>query len=288
MIDFIKKFSTYLAATITFLIGLKVAFGFGLAWQLVIFIILVVITICAAVAWSEVFPRTGPKVSILQDDKDDGSISLSIQRAMNRIKYADRDDESIAYEANKIVRRGLDKRCIKYKDYKLWRQKNRAIFTAITDEDNRLIGFFDIFPLTDEAAKGLIDGKFKERDLGIDAILPFEQNMYARKIYIASIMVNPKQQSFSSIVSKEVLLLKFAEFLSSFFPPNEKRTLFAFAHTLSGEKLLKNAKFKNTVLPMDNKQKDPLYELLPSGYHDLIKNISGLHLANIKRLSKKK
>jgi hypothetical protein len=272
MIDFIKKFSTYLAATITFLIAFKVAFGFVLTWQLDILIVLTVIIICFAIAWLEVFPRTGQKLPLLQDEGEDGSISLSVKRAMKLVKYADRGDESIAFEANKLVRRGLDKHCIKYKDYKLWRKKNRLIFTAITDEENRLIGFFDIFPLTDEAIKGLIDGKCKEIDLDIDAILPYEQNNTAKNIYIASIMVKPKQKSYSSIVAKEVLLLKFAEFLLNSFPPNGERSIFAFAHTIPGEKLLKNARFKNTVLSHDNKQKDPLYELSPIGYSDLLKS----------------
>src|SRR4030042_552965 len=98
MIDFIKKFSTYLAATLTFLIGVKVAFCLGLTCQLIVLIVLLVGIGCAAIAWIEVCPRLGTKVPLLQDNNDEGSISLSIRRAMDRIQYADRDDESIAYE----------------------------------------------------------------------------------------------------------------------------------------------------------------------------------------------
>jgi hypothetical protein len=123
--------------------------------------------------------------------------------------------------------------------------------------------------LTDEAARGLVEGSIAERDLSIDAILPYDQNGSAKRVYIASIMTNPKQTAFSNIVVKEVLLLKFLEFTISAFPPADDRTLFAYAHTGLGETLLKNAEFRNTALSNDSEQGDPLYELTPDGYRNL-------------------
>jgi hypothetical protein len=209
---------------------------------------------------------------MLPSNSEDVSIALTVKRAISRVQFAPIDDEGIAHEANKIVRRELDKHCIKYKDYKLWRKKNPTIFTAVVDDDCRLIGFFDIFPLTDQIAKALRDGKLHEHDLTLEAILPGDQNSTAKNIYIASIIVNPHQKSFSPLVAKELVLIKFAEFLASVFPPGENRILFAFAHKDAGERLLKNANFRNIVLRSDNKQGDPLYELSPSGYEVLAEN----------------
>ena len=48
------------------------------------------------------------------------ALPLTVRRAMEKVRSAARDDESIAAEANAIVRRGLDKRCITYEEYKLW------------------------------------------------------------------------------------------------------------------------------------------------------------------------
>ncbi|NTU74260.1 hypothetical protein HGB07_09065 [Candidatus Roizmanbacteria bacterium] len=275
MIEFIKKFSTYFGATLTSLVGLKIAFGIGFGWQLICFIVLLTVIVCAIIAWAEVYPKTGLKSSKLNAIGDEGSVSLSVKQALEQVKFATPFDESIAYEANTIVRRGLDKWCINYEEYKVWRQKNQSIFNAITSDQNQLIGFFDIFPLTEDAARGIIDGKLKERDLSVDSILPYNQNKYANRLYVASIMVNPTQNSFSSIVAKEIVLLKFIEFVSTSFPPSEERTLFAFAHTRSGEKLLKHAGFKNILLSKHNKQRDPLYELSPSGYAILKESFAG-------------
>jgi len=269
MIEFTKNFCTYFAATITFLIGVKAAVGIGFSWKLLAAVALGVAIACAGIAWAEVHHRIKIGSSKLRGGENGGSLSLTIRRAMARIKFAARDDESIALEANKTVRDGLDKRCISYEDYREWRRKNPMVFTAITDSDNQLVGLFDIFPLTEEAAHRLISGKLDEHGLNIEAILPREKNSSAKHIYIASIMLNPQQQVLSRIVAKEVILLKFAEFLLVNFAPTEERMLFAYAHTEYGERLLKNSEFRNTALSRDNKQGDPLYELSPVGYKEL-------------------
>jgi hypothetical protein len=70
--------------------------------------------------------------------------------------------------------------------------------------------------------------------------------------------------------------LKLAEFLIVNYPPNGERVIFAYAHTKFGDRLLKNTEFRNTALPKDNKQGDPLYELSPIGYRNLAKTYSDL------------
>src|ERR1039458_8989914 len=79
-----------------------------------------------------------------------GSVLFAIGQALEKVRFGARDDESHALAANKIVRRCLDKRAITYNDYKLWRKLNPLIFTTVVDENNELIGFFDIFPLKTE------------------------------------------------------------------------------------------------------------------------------------------
>src|SRR5207248_11004799 len=92
--------------------------------------------------------------------------------ALDSVREGHHDDEEIAFIANKIVRKFLDKRAIRYDRYKAWRQRNPLIFTPIVDLSNELIGFFDIFPLTPEAGNAIIAGKLTERTLTIDDILP--------------------------------------------------------------------------------------------------------------------
>ncbi len=283
MADFIKKSCAYFAGTITFLIAIKASFGIPVGWGLLVTIVPLSVIACGTVAWFEVKGKTGFLLGPDRTGGKDGSVTLALQRALDTVKYAARDDESIALLANKIVRRGLDKRCIRYKDYRKWRQKNPAIFTAVTDRDNALLGFFDIFPLTDEAAGGLLKGQLHEHDLTADSIVPSEGNAAVKSIYIASIMVNPRQGAFSKIVASEIIVLKCIEYLLQTFPPTDERMVFAYAHTEMGERLLKNAAFTNTALSTESKQRRPLYQLSSDGYKDLAGTFTRTSRIRVKR-----
>ncbi|MEN6532400.1 MAG: hypothetical protein ABFD89_01980 [Bryobacteraceae bacterium] len=274
MIDFIKKSSAYFAGTLTFLIAIRASFGIATTWGVLAIIFSLAAIACITVAWFEVRGRIAPSVGRDRSVVEEGSVSLTLRRVFDTVKYSARDDESIALYANKIVRRGLDKQCIRYRDYRKWRQKNPAVFTAITGQDNELLGFFDIFPLTEEAAKGLLNGSLHEHELTVDSIVSFESNRAVRSIYIASIMANPGQKAFSQIVVREIVVLKCVEYLIHTFPPTDDRIVFAYAHTDLGERLLRNAAFTNTALSKDNKQRRPLYQLSPDRYKELAKTFA--------------
>ena len=135
-----------------------------------------------------------PWWSLLLDNADStGSLCFAIGHALEKVREGPKDDESHALAANRMVRRCLDKRAIPYREYKLWRKLNPLVFTTIVDEDNQLIGFFDIFPLKPSAGEDLIAGRFTERSLKIDHILGFADSASATHLHIATV---------SSIVAK--------------------------------------------------------------------------------------
>lgn len=276
MYKYFKKFCAYFVGSLSFMFGLKACLAVTLTPKLIIFSPIFAAVVCAAFVWIEFKSDAESRPENSPGEGEGVSISLTINRALKEVKYADAHDESIAAEASRIVRGGLDKHCITYKQYKEWRRKNPAIFTAVVDKEGRLIGFFDIFPVTEEAARGLSNGMLSEHALTIKDILPADQNASAKYIYVASIMANPRQKSYSPIIARELIMLKFAEYLAAVFPPNGKREIIAFAHTRAGERLLKNAEFTNTVLSTDNRQGDPFYKLSPEGYMNLGANIGVL------------
>jgi hypothetical protein len=163
MIEIGRQFFIYFVAGLTLLFTFKALPDAPLSWRLVEVAIGFIAVVCAIFAWDEA--KKGKRLPSSRNASEDASISLSLKRAMSSVKFAARNDESIALEANKIVRRGLDKGCIQYKKYKEWRKKNPMIFTAVTDSDGQLIGFFDVFPLTDQAAGDLVGGKLHEHNL---------------------------------------------------------------------------------------------------------------------------
>jgi hypothetical protein len=197
-------------------------------------------------------------------DSKEGSLLIAIGHALENVSEGSRDDESHALYCNKLVRKCLDKSAIPYEDYRAWRKVNRSIFTTIVDKDNTLIGFFDIFPITPDAGEGIIAGSLTERSLDLSHLLPLAANSSATHIHVATILLNPKQATFSPVVAKEILLLKLKEFMERNYAPIETRTYTAFGQSKQGEALLKRCGFALAVLPGNNDQGTSLYVLRPA------------------------
>lgn len=194
----------------------------------------------------------------------DGSFLIAIENALKIVRFGSRDDESLAFLANNIVRRKLDKRAITYSDYKLWREHNRLLFTTIVDDTNQLIGFFDIFPLTIDAGRSILEARISEHSLTIDHIVPEGNASSAPYLHFATIILNGKQDRFSPLVAKEILLLKMLEFLRKYYEPLEDRTYLAFGQTHEGRTILKRSGFATILLSHQNDHHCPLYILRPS------------------------
>src|ERR1017187_7036028 len=114
MSKYIRKTIVYLGATLTVLIGIKVGFGLPATQAQICSAVLVSLIVTGAIAWFEVFRgwKRRPFRSRRKDVEE--SISLTLRRAVDGVRFAARDDEAIAAEANDIVRHGLDKHCIEY------------------------------------------------------------------------------------------------------------------------------------------------------------------------------
>jgi hypothetical protein len=194
----------------------------------------------------------------------EGSVLVAVASARESVRFGATDDESLALLGNKIVRRQLDKNAITYETYKLWRTKNPLIFVPVVTDKDELVGFFDIFPLHREFGERLINGSLDEHSLTVDGIVPFGEIGSAEYLHIATIMINPRQKAFCSLVARETLLLKLKEFLETHYKPVSSRTYTAYAQTMAGEALLKRSGFSLAVFRENSSQRCPLYVLRPS------------------------
>lgn len=193
-----------------------------------------------------------------------GSLLFAIGHALEKVREGPKNDESLALTANRLVRRHLDKGAITYKEYRLWRYLNPLVFTTIVDDENQLIGFFDIFPLKADAGEAIIAGTLTERSLRPEHIIRYADAAGATHLHIATILVNPRQHAFRATVAKEVLLLKMMEFVERHYVPIESRTFTAFAQSREGKALLTRSGFSMVVPADENEQRFPLYVLRPS------------------------
>jgi len=205
MFDNFAKFITYYAATIGLLWTVnKTATHFDVSLYVIFISNIIVAPAVAVYVWLETRSTSEAKHS-REVEKGELSFLLDVAEALEKVRYAPADDEGIAHLANRIVRADLDKWAIKYSAYKKFRKKNPLVFSAIVSDDNELIGFFDVFPLTDGAAHEILSGKVRERDITEGDIVPFAMNRMSRNIYIASVLFNKKQGRFTPKVAKEIV-----------------------------------------------------------------------------------
>jgi hypothetical protein len=180
---------------------------------------------------------------------------IAIGDAIEAARIGTPNDESIALQANKLVRRYLDKQAITYADYKIWRTKNPLIFTSIVDRDNSLIGFFDVLPLSRKAGDGIIAGTLSERSLTIDHLVPLSETPNATHVHIATILTNPRQRVFPPLVARETLLFKLKQFIEQHYAPVGSRAYTGYAQTKFGKALLQRSGFVLAVFGKNNEQR---------------------------------
>jgi hypothetical protein len=191
------------------------------------------------------------------------SFLFDLMEALERVREADPNDEGIAELANQIIRSDLDKKAIKYTEYQQWRARNTGVFSAFVDEANNLIGFFDIFPLTDDATERILSGQLKENKLAVSDILPEMQTAVSRNIYVASLMINKEQKTFHPKIAKEIMVIKLYNYIGRKYEPLEDKRILAYAHTTFGESLLRRAGFTMIRNARNSVQRRPLYLLEP-------------------------
>jgi hypothetical protein len=266
----IKSLLTYIAATLAFLVTIKSLLGPKFPEKYLLLAGLIAISICMFFFMIERLRPQQFRSSVYNNASEHESFEILSRQAHQETKFAATNDEDIALQANKMVRKVLDKHCISYQDYRLWRKKNNQIFHALLAPDGQLIGFFDIFPLNQTSGKLLFSGQIKERDLTRDAILPLDRMNECKFVYISSIVANPNQAYYPHALAKQVIINKLVDFLVEQYPPDPSRTIFAYALTKAGERLLKNHHFTKIQPPQYTRQNMPLYALNCKDYATIL------------------
>jgi hypothetical protein len=127
-------------------------------------------------------------------------------------------------------------RVISYAEYKKWRAKNATIFTAVSNDKNELVGFFDIFPLTDAAGAALISGEKAEPDLSIDDVLSGRETPACNYVYIATLAARYRNPLLDVLLTRALV-----SHLNNALPPRPGRQYLIIPYTKVG----RNAAIRN-------------------------------------------
>ena len=165
------------------------------------------------------------------------------------------DNEAIAKKANDCARAHFGKTMgFPYAKYREWRQKNPFIFTAFVTRDGTLIGFADVFPLTKEAAVGILEGRLSESELTSRDIYEANNRAKSNHIYIASVVCCAR-----SSLAESVVLSAAINYVQTLYPTRSGRSYIAVGGTADGQRVLNRLGFFKVLDQNVAARKRPVY-----------------------------
>jgi hypothetical protein len=140
-------------------------------------------------------------------------------------------------------------------------QYNENVLVSIYDNNNIMRGFFDVFPLENQATEAFLQGKTTEEMLlSPQTIYKESDHDLSNYIYIGTVLGFPSGlrggQRRSEKLRLEISMIRpLLKYLNDKFPPRAERIYFAMGSTQLGDNWLRECGFVDTVIPEFGKDK---------------------------------
>lgn len=189
-------------------------------------------------------------------------------------------DFSAVEKANEMTRPFYGDEAIPVEVYRAWWSKNPQIFTALTDCESNVLGYFDVFPVSDFFLEEFTEGRIRETDLRPEHILSPAEAVVSSQLYLGGLAVD-SPNTFWGSRNAVLLLWGLIHYLKSFYPGNRPRILYALGSTEEGDELLK--RFNFSVLAKSDERPDahnfyalPFTQSLLNNYLSVIQDWSSI------------
>jgi hypothetical protein len=150
-----------------------------------------------------------------------------------------------------------------------WWGRNPWVITALRTKTGEYLGYFDILPLTVEGVKLIESGKFVEKDIGPEHILPAAQMKNARKLYLAGIAAKDAGTEIGRARASQ-LISGLTTYVRHYYGDKPRRII-AIGATEAGVRLLKSVGARVISSSHSRRDKHDLYEFVAN--EDLISSV---------------
>lgn len=158
-----------------------------------------------------------------------------------------------------------------------WYEYNVYTHIAVRDSvSKKIVGYFSVLPITNEAYNKILSGSFKDRDFSIDALRQYNFSDFYR-IYVAAVGIDPEYQNtgafimlYNALIDLFIALARDREIYIS--------EVIAEASTRQGEKFCQMIGMKN-LMTSDNDT--DIYQLITIPPSFSLKNKKGKELYEI-------
>ena len=144
-------------------------------------------------------------------------------------------------------------------------QHNEDVLISILDckKDNRMVAFFDVFPIEDKTAEAFIAGKMNERALlTVNSVLDAGRGGSAKYIYLGSVLAfAPPLRGTEKLQLEFSILPALLKYIREKYPPFPGRVYFALGASRLGDRWHRHCGFTPQGSPDKNKTTQLVYVL---------------------------
>ncbi|MGD0645510.1 MAG: hypothetical protein ABSA75_11455 [Candidatus Bathyarchaeia archaeon] len=243
---FLRNLGLIIVALIGFLSGAAVLFRFIPLQVWTIFFGICVIG-AFLFLWKSTKPVHLPEETIIESENSDDPVYLEVPMPHHMLLAANKHAMTIyghsALELAKV---------------EPWYNVNPYIGAVLRSRNGEYLGYFDILPLEEEAAKQLVSGQLSEKDILPKHILGPQKMKNAKTLYFAGIAAKDAGTEIGKCRASE-LFLGVVEYMR-FYYGDAPRQVLAIAATPSGERVLKGINAQVVCAAPARKDKCNLYE----------------------------
>ncbi|ADB38004.1 hypothetical protein [Spirosoma linguale] len=149
--------------------------------------------------------------------------------------------------ANKLARDAFGKKdSLSFEAVNTWRKQNPYILSLYLDQNRKVAGYFDVFPLYEDFEKKLATGDYDEHDIGAASMYPFDEMHKCTTVYIGGIAVN-NPETYEGRKNGALLVRAMIDYIQKFYIINDDLKISATAVTKCGSQILKRMGFEVEV-----------------------------------------
>jgi hypothetical protein len=126
--------------------------------------------------------------------------------------------------------------------YEQWRLKNPNVLVCLVDENEMVVGYFDVFPITSSFAEALTTGLASEHEMLHEHILAPDHLDDCKWLYLGGIAVKDPD-TYLARRRAAYLVWGLKKYLRDFYKSPPDRTLIATGASKEGERLLQRFHF---------------------------------------------
>jgi hypothetical protein len=242
----LKRLGLAIVALIGLLSSIATLFQF-IPWQVWAIALIFCVIGAFFLLWRSTKPVHLPEEVIVDCKNIDGPVFLEVPMPHHML-----------VAANKHASKIYGKNALKLSKVESWYRVNPYVGAVLRSQYGEYLGYFDILPLGEEAAKLLIAGQLTESEILPKHILEPEKMKMAKALYFAGIAAKDAGTEIGKCRASE-LFLGLVEYMKYYYGDAPRQVL-ALATTDDGERVLKGIMAQVVCAALARKEKYNLYE----------------------------